>query len=520
MSDSDSDDSSGGLYAAYDDEEPEPGRAVAGEEDESEDPDAEGEEEDEFDDGDDAIPEYSVTNFGYNNDDNGDDEGSASKEDSEHHEDMPPVDESTYAEETVEQASHDEYKEYTPPEDESTYAEETVQQATVDASATSEEETGHPADEYTYVEETVGQTEYTEREEPTAEEEETNDDDEGSVNIEEEPQPEEDSMDGAQVRSTYPEITTHDQQYHIDDNVSAMTGDTDDHTEITASTGIGFGTIGGEDCGNSVVREEIVDFNDSFARVMTSDYNPSGQIKQLGPTGINSYVVGDPTSRKCILIFSDAIGIHNGRHKLVADEFANLCGYYVVMPDFFDGNPPLSSEDDDMNVEFLKTITNNFKYSDLEHHIVESIYPFCRDGQGKNARKIFALGFGYGAYLWTFAAANPKMRFQACASPSPDIVKICDATGDNYKKAFKNYRCPIMLVNTEKSPKQQKADGKIQNILYEIIGLPPSEFHVQFDINSGKYSIRGDVSDDLLREAMQAAYENFVRFFDRYSGDY
>ena len=271
-----------------------------------------------------------------------------------------------------------------------------------------------------------------------------------------------------------------------------------------------------EESRGSIVREEIVNFSDSFARAITHDYTPGGEIKLLQPTNIPAYVVGNEASRKCILIFSDAIGIHNGRHKLIADEFANLCGYYVVMPDFFGDDPPLIHEDEDMSVGFLSKIKSKYKYSDVEHHIVDSIYPFCRGGLGKDARKLYALGFGYGAYLWTYAAANPKLRFTACASPHPDIVKISDAVGDNYKKAFKKYRCPILLINSENDPKQQKAEGKISNILFDIPGLPASEFHTQFDVQT-KWSIRGDVSDDLLREAMEAVYENFVRFFERYT---
>lgn len=49
--------------------------------------------------------------------------------------------------------------------------------------------------------------------------------------------------------------------------------------------------------------------------------------------GFNIYEIGN--GRKALVLFEDIFGIESGRHKIIADTYANL-GFTVFLPEFLD----------------------------------------------------------------------------------------------------------------------------------------------------------------------------------------
>jgi dienelactone hydrolase len=62
--------------------------------------------------------------------------------------------------------------------------------------------------------------------------------------------------------------------------------------------------------------------------------DPTGKEDVM--TGLSCYVSGDPRSKKIIVFGTDIFGWTLRNSRLLADQYAER-GYYVVMPDLFDG---------------------------------------------------------------------------------------------------------------------------------------------------------------------------------------
>ncbi|KAF3530981.1 hypothetical protein DY000_02041719 [Brassica cretica] len=62
----------------------------------------------------------------------------------------------------------------------------------------------------------------------------------------------------------------------------------------------------------------------------------SGHVEKLG--GLDVYVSGSPDSNKCVLLVSDIYGYEAPNLRALADKVA-ASGFYVVVPDYFYGDP-------------------------------------------------------------------------------------------------------------------------------------------------------------------------------------
>ncbi|KAM7257663.1 hypothetical protein ACFE04_013404 [Oxalis oulophora] len=62
----------------------------------------------------------------------------------------------------------------------------------------------------------------------------------------------------------------------------------------------------------------------------------AGHVEKLA--GIDSYVTGSPDSKFTIILITDVFGYEAPNSRMLADKVATA-GYYVVVPDFFYGDP-------------------------------------------------------------------------------------------------------------------------------------------------------------------------------------
>ncbi|XP_010488433.1 PREDICTED: endo-1,3;1,4-beta-D-glucanase [Camelina sativa] len=62
----------------------------------------------------------------------------------------------------------------------------------------------------------------------------------------------------------------------------------------------------------------------------------SGNVEKLG--GLDAYVSGSPDSKLCVILVSDVYGYEAPNLRALADKVA-ASGFYVVVPDYFCGDP-------------------------------------------------------------------------------------------------------------------------------------------------------------------------------------
>ncbi|KAL9997849.1 putative dienelactone hydrolase, alpha/Beta hydrolase [Helianthus debilis subsp. tardiflorus] len=139
----------------------------------------------------------------------------------------------------------------------------------------------------------------------------------------------------------------------------------------------------------------------------------SGELLQIG--SLNSYVSGNPDSKVAVLLVSDVFGYEAPKLRQLADKVA-AAGYYVVVPDFFHGDP-------------LTSIT---KIGDwLKNHApeqaVEFAKPVIQTLKEKGITKIGAAGFCWGAKVVVELAKDGEIQFAALLHPS--FVTVDDIKG-------------------------------------------------------------------------------------------
>nr|ACJ85204.1 unknown [Medicago truncatula]AFK42623.1 unknown [Medicago truncatula] len=62
----------------------------------------------------------------------------------------------------------------------------------------------------------------------------------------------------------------------------------------------------------------------------------SGHVEKLG--ALNAYIAGSPNSKSSVLLVSDVFGYEAPNLRKLADKVA-AAGYFVVVPDFLNGEP-------------------------------------------------------------------------------------------------------------------------------------------------------------------------------------
>ncbi|KAL8189440.1 hypothetical protein R6Q57_029006 [Mikania cordata] len=144
-----------------------------------------------------------------------------------------------------------------------------------------------------------------------------------------------------------------------------------------------------------------------------SDMEYSGEVLQIA--SLDSYVSGKPDSKIAVLLVSD-----------VFDKVA-FAGYYVVVPDFFFGDPvtPEIKMDD-----WLKT--------HLPEQAVEFAKPVLQDLKEKGITKIGAAGFCWGAKVVVELAKEAEIEVAALLHPS--FVTLDD---------IKEVKVPIAILSAE-----------------------------------------------------------------------
>ena len=146
--------------------------------------------------------------------------------------------------------------------------------------------------------------------------------------------------------------------------------------------------------------------------------NSSSPKKLTSPVSTYfSYPESKDTST-AILILTDVIGHEYINAQLIADQFA-ANGYYVVMPDLFEGDPiPLNRPDDFDIMKWLTTSgpSKGHTFQQVDP-IVDAVIKDMKQNQG--VKKIGAVGYCFGAkYVARFMTGGKGVDVGYMAHPS------------------------------------------------------------------------------------------------------
>ncbi|KAK9078467.1 hypothetical protein SSX86_002524 [Deinandra increscens subsp. villosa] len=180
-----------------------------------------------------------------------------------------------------------------------------------------------------------------------------------------------------------------------------------------------------------------------------SSADVSGEVLQIA--SLNSYVSGKPDSKTAVLLVSDVFGYGAPKLRQLADKVASA-GYYVVVPDFFHGDP----------------LTPETKIEDwLKNHApepaVELAKPVLQALKEKGVTKIGAAGFCWGAKVVVELAKDAEIQFAAILHPS--FVSLDD---------IKGVKVPIAILGAEidqRSPPELIKEFEAALVANEVIFL-------------------------------------------------
>jgi dienelactone hydrolase len=213
--------------------------------------------------------------------------------------------------------------------------------------------------------------------------------------------------------------------------------------------------------------------------------------------GIETYVVGDRTSKKVLYIMTDAIGHKFINLQLIADQFAEA-GYLVVMPDLFNGdpialNPPAGFD------PFKDWVPKHMP--DITKPIVNKVYDAIVEKY--SPKYITSIGYCYGAKYVVHLLGECKVQCGAVCHPS--FVTI---------EEIKAIKAPIIICGAETDTTYtEELRHQTEAALKEI---KATYFTTLASGVAHGFSVRGDMSDHAAKFAKERAFRDSLEWFNRF----
>ncbi|CAK8563569.1 unnamed protein product [Lathyrus sativus] len=142
----------------------------------------------------------------------------------------------------------------------------------------------------------------------------------------------------------------------------------------------------------------------------------SGHVDKIG--ALNVYIAGDQNSNSAVLLVSDIFGYEAPNFRKLADKVA-AAGYYVVVPDFFNGEPYNPENPNKPLPIWIKDHGTDKGFEDAKL-IIEAI-------KSKGVASVGAAGFCWGAKVVTELAKSKLIP--AIVLLHPSFVSLDDIKG-------------------------------------------------------------------------------------------
>jgi dienelactone hydrolase len=222
------------------------------------------------------------------------------------------------------------------------------------------------------------------------------------------------------------------------------------------------------------------------------------------------------STRYGLISFQDIYEYNTGRALAVADQFASM-GFTVVHVDFVTNDKSCKQGHLDM-AQFVPWLEER-KYGEfISPKLIHTVLPYLQsllDGADSNTTtKIGIIGFCWGGYNCLRAMADPDIHPLVGAAvlfhPAFAINQLlglhpeCLDVAESVSTAV-----PALICSAGNDPKFGWPDG---SLLQALQTRCPSTRGVHFDDMLHGWVIRGDVSDDNVREQVKRAIELAVAF--------
>ncbi|OMO55078.1 Dienelactone hydrolase [Corchorus capsularis] len=219
----------------------------------------------------------------------------------------------------------------------------------------------------------------------------------------------------------------------------------------------------------------------------------AGSVQEIG--GFPAYVTGPPDSKLAILLVHDAFGYEPPKFRKLADKVA-AAGYFVVAPDFVNGDPAdLDNPQFDRHA-WLKAHSPEKGAEDAKQVIAAL--------KSKGASAIGAAGFCWGGWVVTNLASSDDIQAAVVLHPGP-------LTEDHIKKV----KVPIAILGAENDPitppEQLKQLGEILSTKTEFdsyVKIFPGVAH--------GWTVRYNAEDESAVKSAEEAHDDMLNWFAKY----
>ncbi|GMJ01851.1 hypothetical protein like AT3G23600 [Hibiscus trionum] len=218
----------------------------------------------------------------------------------------------------------------------------------------------------------------------------------------------------------------------------------------------------------------------------------AGHVENL--SGFNTYVSGSLQSNLAILLVSDVFGYEAPNLRKLADKVA-AAGFYVVVPDFFYGEPLVLGNPDRTKADWLKDHEPAKGFEDAKV-IIDAL-------GSKGISSIGAAGFCWGAKV--VVELSKVALIQAAVMLHPSFVTVDD---------INSVKVPIAILGAEidqmSPPELVKQFGDIlkANAVDSFVKIFPKCHH--------GWAVRYDVNDPTAVDCANEAHKDMLDWFTKY----
>ncbi|KAF8038085.1 hypothetical protein BT93_B0824 [Corymbia citriodora subsp. variegata] len=219
-----------------------------------------------------------------------------------------------------------------------------------------------------------------------------------------------------------------------------------------------------------------------------------GRVEQLG--GLDAYVVGLRDSKLAILLMADIFGYEAPNLRKLADKVA-AAGFYVVVPDYFYGDPYTPENPDRPLMVWLKDRGIDKGFEDTKR-VIQAL-------KSKGITTVGAAGFCWGAKVAVVLAKCELV--QAAVLLYPSLVTLDD---------IKGVKVPIAVLGAEigqmSPPELLKQFEEVLAAKSEIDG-----FVKIFPKVAHGWAVRYKVEDEAAVKSAEEAHSDMMQWFVKFA---
>ncbi|KAF7813744.1 endo-1,3-1,4-beta-D-glucanase-like [Senna tora] len=218
-----------------------------------------------------------------------------------------------------------------------------------------------------------------------------------------------------------------------------------------------------------------------------------GHVEKIG--GLDTYVTGPANSKLAVLLISDIMGYESPLLRKLADKVATA-GYYVVVPDFFYGDPYNPENADRPVLVWLKDHGPDKGFEDAKR-VIEAL-------KGKGVSSVGAAGFCWGAKVVVELAKSGPIKAAVLLHPS--LVTVDD---------IKDVDTPISILGAEiDKVSPPELVRQFEPILAAKSGV---DGHVKiFPKVVHGWTVRYNEDDPEAVKPAEEAHQDMLEWFDNY----